>query len=407
MRFTQGSNPVRSRQLTHSAILRTIYHYGPLRRGDVAQRLGLTMPTITNSVNKLIAQGLVREIDEPVSTASIGRKAHQIDVVSDAKCFAGVELRGSLRAACITDYRGNILYSGLDETICEDYDRGIQMACGLLCQLMDKCGLTFEKISGVAFCVPGLVDSASGILKMHPGYNWVNKDIAGDVSSLTGYRGPVSVENNACARSTSAQMFQRDLLNPVDTFAYLFIAAGIACPFVLNTANFFGSMVGAGEVGHMVMDPNGPVCVCGNHGCLEAFSSDHAVIDACTRALRRKQTAILERLCTDGGAPTMEQILAAQSAGDAAVSEIIRSALFMLGIAIANITNFSGPQMMLIEGKLFRNIQNQTYLRDIITQNLYSSIHSVTEFTFVEANDFSGALGAAAVAISRDLELCT
>lgn len=83
------------------------------------------------------------------------------------------------------------------------------MACGLLCQLMDKCGLAFEKISGVAFCVSGLVDSASGILKMHPGYNWVNKDIAGDVSSLTGYRGPVSVENNACARSTSAQMFQR------------------------------------------------------------------------------------------------------------------------------------------------------------------------------------------------------
>ena len=83
----------------------------------------------------------------------------------------------------------------MDETICEDYERGIQMACGLLCQLMDKCG------------APGLVDSASGILKMHPGYNWVNKDIAGDVSSLTGYRGPISVENNACARSTSAQMF--------------------------------------------------------------------------------------------------------------------------------------------------------------------------------------------------------
>lgn len=404
MQFTQGSNPVRTKQMNHSAILRIIYHYGPLVRGEVAQRLGLTMPTITTSVNKMIAQGLVREIDEPVSTAAIGRKAHKIDIVSDAKRFAGVELRGSLRAACITDYRGNVLYSGLDETVCEDYDRGIQMSCALLCRLLDECGLTLEQLSGVALCVPGLVDSAHGILKIHPGYNWANKDIARDVLALTGYRGPISVENNACARSTSAQMFQRELLNPVENFAYLFIAAGIACPFVLNTANFFGSMVGAGEVGHMVMDPNGPVCVCGNHGCLEAFSSDHAVIDACTRALRRKQAVVLEQLCADGARPTMEQILAAQSAGDAAVLEIIRNALFMLGIAIANITNFSGPKMMLIEGKLFRNVQNQVYLRDIIKQNLYSSIHSMTKFTFVEANDLSGALGAAAVAISRDLE---
>lgn len=404
MQFTQGSNPVRSKQLNHSAILRIIYHYGPLKRGEVAQRLGLTMPTITTGVNRMIAQGIVREVGVPVPAPAIGRKAHQIDIVSEVKRFAGVELRGSLRAACITDYRGNVLYSGQDETVCEDYERGIRLACALLCRLLDKCGLTFEQLSGVAFCVPGLVDNAGGILKMHPGYNWVNRNIAGDVSALTGYKGPVSVENNACARSTSAQMFRRDLLNQVENFAYLFIAAGIACPFVLNTSNFFGSMVGAGEVGHMVMDPNGPVCVCGNRGCLESFSSDHAVVDACTRALRRKRAPVLAEFCPDGAAPTMEQILAAQEAGDAAVSEIIRSALFMLGIAIANITNFSGPQMMLIEGKLFGNMRNQVYLRDIIARNLYSSAHSSTKFTFVRADNLSGALGAAAVAISRDLE---
>lgn len=404
MQFTQGSNPVRTKQMNHSAILRMIYHYGPLRRGEIAQRLGLTMPTITTSVNKMIAQGIVQEIDSPVSASALGRKAHPVDIVSDAKRFAGVELRGCRRTACITDYRGTVLYSAEDEVACEDYDEGIRMACALLCLLLETCGLTFDQLSGIAFCVPGLVDSTKGILKMHPGYNWVDKAICQDAAALTGYTGPISVENNACARSTSAQMFRRDLLNQTETFAYLFIAAGIACPFVLNTSSFFGSLVGAGEVGHMVVDPNGPLCACGNRGCLEAFSSDHAVISACVHALEQGKARILGEICSGGAEPVMEQILAAQSRGDADVQAVIEKAIFMLGVAVANITNFSSPQMMLIEGKLFRNIQNQDYLLNIVTQNLYSSTHSSTKFTFVEADNLSGARGAAAAAISRDLE---
>lgn len=406
MQFKQGSNPIRTGKSNQSSILRMIYHYGPMNRAKIAEQLGLTLPTITTSVNRMIAEGIVRETEplSAVSVPSLGRKTHPVDIVPNSKLFAGVEMRGTRRAACVTDFRGAILYSAQDDTPCGDYDQSIRLSCSMFQQMMKDHQLSLEQLSGVAFCVPGLVDSASGILKTHPGYNWVKKNIRADVAELTGYTGPISVENNVCARSTSAQMFHRDILNHVGTFAYLFIAAGIACPFILNESNVFGSVVGAGEIGHMVMDSNGPLCVCGNHGCLEAFSSDHAIISACADALRQGQAAALRGICPEAAALTMENILEAQVLGDADVEAIVEKALFILGIAIANITNFSSPQLMLIEGKLFGNPQNRERLLETITKNLYSPTNSNTQFVFMDADSLSGARGAAAVAISRDLE---
>ncbi len=74
MQFSQGANPVRSKATNHSSILRMIYYYGPLKRSDIAGMLGLTLPTITACVNKMIAAGIVHEVDGAVS-GYLGRKS--------------------------------------------------------------------------------------------------------------------------------------------------------------------------------------------------------------------------------------------------------------------------------------------------------------------------------------------
>jgi len=352
----------------------------------------------------MIAEGIVQEIEPATPSRNPGRKTHPIDIVPDAKLFAGIEMRGSRRTACVTNYRGTLLCSAEDDTYCREYEPSLRLSCELFQRMLEEHQLSLDRLSGIAFCVPGLVDRTNGILKIHPGYNWVKKNVCADAAALIGYTGPISLENNACARSTSAQMFHRDMLNHVGTFAYLFIASGIACPFILNESTAFGSVVGTGEVGHMVMDFNGPLCVCGNHGCLETFSSDHAIVSACADAMRQGRAACLHDLSVNAPALTMEAILEAQSCDDADVQAIIEKALFVLGIAIANITNFSSPELMLIEGKLFSNPRNQKFLVNTVKQNLYSSINSNTEFAFMNADNLSGAKGAAAVAISRDLE---
>ena len=405
MQFEQGNNLPRVRSTNQSSILRMVYLCAPITRADIAKRLDLTLPTITTNISGMIAAGMVRELDstQPADRRH-GRRSHLLDIVPEARRFIGVEMRGSESAVCLTDYRGQMLGSRAAPSSSRDYEDNLDMTCGLVRGLLDECGLTFDHVDGLGFCVPGLVDSEAGMLKVRPSYNWYDKPILRDVRRRLGFHRPISVENNACARAYGASLFRRELLNNVPTFAYLFIHAGIACPLILNSANSFGSIVGAGEVGHMVMEPNGPQCTCGNHGCLEAISSDQAIIGRCMDALARGGAPILRSLCRKGDKPSMAQILEAQQAGDADVYPIVEKAVYTLGLAIANIDNFTCPHTMLIEGKLFRSQDNRRMLLDVVHRNICKVTRTDTDFVFVEPDNLSGARGAAAVAIFHDLQ---
>ncbi len=404
MQFEQGTNPARVKAANQSAILKTIYHCGPIKRSEIAGRLGLTLPTITTNVNSMMARGIVRETgSEPSSTRFAGRKAHLVDIVPGSRHFVGLEIQGARRAVCLLDYRGRALYARESLGEQRDYDRNMDLACEMIGRALSACGLGLESIAGIGACLPGLVDTRRGVLEVRPSYSWTHKDIRGDIAARIGYPGPIHVENNACARAYGAQLFRREALGEAQTFAYLFLSQGIACPLVLNTAIDFGSVVGAGEVGHMVMVPNGAPCSCGNRGCLEAYSSDTAVLRLCGEALERGDAPVLRRLC-GGGAPDMEQVLAAQEEGDADVAAIVEEAVYILGVAVANINNFACPSLMLIEGKLFCRPANWERLLKIVGRNLCGAVHPATQFIFVEPDPLSGAMGAAAMAICKDLE---
>ena len=404
MQFEQGSNPSRVKAANQSAILKTIYHCGPIRRAEIAKRLGLTLPTITTNVNSMIARGMVRETGAvPPNARAGGRKAHPVDIAPESRHFIGVEIQGERRAVCLLDYRGRALYAQEQAGEQRAYEKNMELTGELVERALSACGMELGQISGLGLCLPGLVDAQSGILEVRPSYHWTHKDLRRDMARVTGYGGPVYVENNACARAYGAQLFHREDLGDAQTFAYLFINQGIACPLVLNTATDFGSVVGSGEVGHMVMFPGGEPCSCGNRGCLEAYSSDRALLSRCREALRQGRAPVLRALCGDAP-PNMEQVVAAQEAGDRDVAELVERAVYVLGVAVANLNNFACPSLMLIEGKLFCRPANRERLMEVVRDNLCSVIRQGTRFLFVEPDPLSGALGAAAMAICKDLE---
>ena len=404
MQLEQGSNLVRVKAANQAAILKTIYHLGPIKRSEIARRLELTLPTITTNISSMMARGIVRETgsDQP-DERGVGRKPHPVDIVPESRYFIGIELQGMRRTLCLLDYRGKPQYTWEDGEDCMDYDRNIQLCCRMMSQAIEARGLELQQIAGIGICTPGLVDQKRGVLEVRPSYNWRNKNLRNDMAALSGYRGPIFVENNACVRAYGAQLFQREILGDAQTFAYLFIHQGIACPLVLNTATAFGSLVGAGEVGHMVMVPGGLPCTCGNHGCLEAYASDRAVLEHCEQEIEAGRAAILAEIRGEGPL-TMEHVLAAQEAGDPDTAAIVENAVRTLGVAVANINNFACPNKMLIDGKLFCRSENRELLLSVVRQNLCGVIRSGTEFIFVEPKALSGAIGAAAMAICKDLE---
>ena len=405
MQFARGNNLSRVKVSNKYSILQIIYYCGPIKRAEVAKLLGLTLPTITTNINDMIAAGIVCETDDQGEPpGNLGRKARLVDIVPESRYFIGLEMQGSRRAVCVLDFRGRTLYSRQEEGPCADYERNMARSCAMINEAVEATGLPLEQVHGIGFCLPGLVNSGSGVLDTMPSYGWLNKDIRSDARRLTGYTGPIYVENNACARAYGAQLFRWDRLSHAQTFAYLFVSRGIACPLLLNTDESFGSLVGAGEVGHMIMEPNGLPCSCGNRGCLEAYSSEKAILARCAEAVERGEAPVLSGLCPGGQGLSMAQVLRAQEQGDEAVCRIIENALDYLGVAVANINNFACPRVMVIDGLLFTREENRKYLLDVNYRNLCNVVQTDTQFIFAEPDDFGGARGAAARAIFKNLE---
>lgn len=405
MQMEQGNNLPRVKVTNQSAIFRMIYYFGPIKRAEIAKKLGLTLPTITTNVNNMIADGIVREVCvHGPDHKRYGRKARMLEIVPGARHFIGIETTGVRRAVSIVDYGRHEVYSYCDTDVCVDYDKNMEKTCAVVCRCLEQCQLTWKDIFGVCIGLPGLVDRREGILNVHPRNKWNNKNIRADFKRLTGYEGTVNIENNACVRARGIQLYRREFLGSVQSFAYLFVDTGIACPLIVNRTHYSGSVVGAGEVGHMIMERNGLKCTCGNRGCLEAYSSDHAVISRCTEAMEQGKAERLREICNGCSAPGMSQILQAQREGDKDVQGIVENAIGFLAVAAANIINFTNPDNLLIDCKLFNEDGNRRHFMDVAEGNLCNKFCRGTEFVFVEPSNTSGARGAAAVAIHDDLE---
>lgn len=404
MQHPNGNNLARVKVANQAAIREIIYDYGPISRGEISERLALTLPTITTTINALLAKGIIREVAGEAVKKSMGRRASQIDVAGDARLFLGMEIRGAGRQVCLADYRGRVLGALADETPQTDYAAALASALELTHRLLAARALTPDQIAGIGICTPGLVDSERGVLRLYPSCGWQDRPLCADVAEGLAYGGPVVLDNNVYARACGMRLFQREQLKEVQNFAYLYVAQGIACPFVQNNGGAHLSYFGAGEVGHMVLNPAGPLCGCGNRGCLEAFSSERAIVDRCREALARNEAPALRRLCADPLSPALAEILAAQALGDPQVTQILDTAILYLAIAIANLYHFVSPQRVVIDSALFASEENRSKLLEQVHANLRTVSAADAQFTFVSHDEGAGALGAAALAVQRDLQ---
>ncbi|MCR5443742.1 MAG: ROK family protein [Sphaerochaetaceae bacterium] len=400
----RGNNLPRIKITNQFLIREMVYRCGPISRIEVAEALGLTLPTITTNVSVMIDKGLIREVPSPVKTRSLGRHTMLIEMVPESRIYLGVEIRGTLRRAVLTDMKGNIIARASDDTMYPDYDKALENAVQLSHSILAQKGIGPNNIDAIGLCTPGLVDSQNGLLVIHPGYQWEQKRIGNDFAAALGFKGSVYIENNAIARAYALSLFDSGKLKGASSFAYMYVSTGIACPLLNDAKRHFGVVAGEGEVGHMVMNPDGPECTCGNRGCLETYSSEATILRKAKTALENGKATVLASMIGPDGILTMEHVMAAQKQGDADVTEIIVEAVRYLGLAIANIDNFVKPECVAIECRLFENLDNRELLMKEINRNLYRKTFNDFRFTFMKGDEMSGACGAAAVAIKNDLE---
>lgn len=400
----KGNNLPRIKVTNQALIREAIYKFGPISRLDISKRLDLTFPTITTNISLMLEDGLLIEESDGSPSSGRGRKTMLVDINPSSRLFMGVEMRRHASYAVIVDLKGNVIAKKSVKTFHDDYEGSLKEACDLTSTLLEECSMTWDDITGLGFCLPGIIDSKKGVLEIHPRFKWKNKNTKEDVIKATGYGGMISIVNNTCARVYRSSLFENSVFKGADHAAYMYVGTGIKCPLVFSLRNHFGTIVGEGEVGHMVVNPIGPECECGNHGCLESYSSENAILREAERAVKEGRSPILASLSASHPL-IISDVLNAMEMGDEESDRIIRQALEYLSLAIANVNNFVKPDCVVVECRIFEREENKRIFEELLKDKL--SWNSILDYdlSYVKSDEFNGALGASAAAIRDNLQL--
>jgi predicted NBD/HSP70 family sugar kinase len=238
----------------------------PVSRASIAAQTGLTRATVSTIVDELIAGGLASEVSPPPRNGA-GRPASGVVLAGATPAGLGMEINVDYLAVCLVDLAGTIRHR---ESLPTD-QRGrlpeqawgdlAKLARSALCAAHDQ-GLT---IAGATVALPGLV--SGGVVKIAPNLGWLDAAIPSTLEGL-----PVTAGNEANLAALGELH-----ASGVQSFVYVSGEIGIGAGIVVNGFLFGGTQGWAGELGHVTVDPAGPPCRCGSHGCLEQYAGEDAI----------------------------------------------------------------------------------------------------------------------------------
>jgi glucokinase-like ROK family protein len=250
-----------------------------------------------------------------------------------------------------------------------------------------------EWVLGVGVGVPGVVDFSTGIIEISVGRGWLKGDIRVKEILETGLGLPIHVANRS--RVAALGEFQSGIGRGVSNLVYLFLGQGIAAGIVIDGQLYFGSGSSTGEIGRVSIIPDGPLCDCGNHGCLEVYATEAAIL-ARARALARDNRASLLHQVVDSHLErlTIEQVVAAAQRGDEAAVEVFTDAGSKVGMAVSTLINLFNPEMVIIGGPV--GVTASQFLLDpVIKEAQRRTLSRALKMTRI----VTGILGTKAVAI--------
>jgi N-acetylglucosamine repressor len=196
-----------------------------------------------------------------------------------------------------------------------------------------------KQLLGVGVGLAGIVDAEEGILRQSPIYGWDSVPLRSMLQSKLHI--PVYIENDVNTLTLTEKWFGHG--QGVDHFLTVTVGRGIGLGIVANGQFYRGESGGAGEFGHTTVNPDGPLCDCGKHGCLEAYVGDPGLIRSA------QESFALGKL--SASVQDLDELLSLAQTGDPAAIQIFDRAGRILGIGIANLINLFNPKKIIISGE--------------------------------------------------------
>lgn len=377
----------------------TIRRMGPLSRTEIADKIGYSRSKITTVVNELTHSGILKEIGAGESSG--GRRPRVLSFNADFGYVVGVDMGATSVDIVLANFKGNILdrqYRAIDVRDGPDIVLGVIRNTVL--ERLDFLGIPVQKVLAFGIGVPGPVEFSTGLLiapPIMPG--WEAYPISAFIKE-TFQAAVVIVDNDVNVMALGE--LRAGAGSREENFLFIKIGTGIGCGIVCNGQIYRGSDGCAGDIGHICADQNGPVCRCGNIGCLEAVAAGPPIAERATISARNGKSDILAKYLAQNGELTAENIAIAAAEGDRVANEIIQDSGRIIGEVLASLVNFFNPSMILIGGGVSK-IGHQ-FLASIRRGVLHRSLPLSTRHLRIDTSimgDDAGIIGAISLALEH------
>ncbi len=363
-----------------------IKEYGPISRAKLSYLTGMSPPTIGKYVDKLIKQGQVAEVERDKLTG--GRHAGLLALNPDFGPALGIEVGGSQLRWVISNLGGKVFESGVQVV-------GEGKILDVLEQQIETLLLRQPEIKAIGVAIVGIAETLTGILVCSPH----RPDMDGlplKKHLEEKFRIPVFIDD--VTRSSAIAEWQLGVAQGEKDFVYLYLDEGIGLSFVSDGKIYQGAYGISGEIGHFIIDENGPRCGCGNRGCLEVFASCKAIILNVQKALQGGVFSTIK-----GKEITIDNIILEAQNGDKLCYRIINEAGEKIGMVMAQVLNFTGIPVIVVGGCLKE--AGKILIEPIKRMIKTNSLSALSKYLDVRVSSLGVEAGATGSAIQSLMEL--
>ncbi|MBN1835334.1 MAG: ROK family protein [Spirochaetales bacterium] len=343
-----AAKPILARSDRRLQVLNLLRELGEASRLELVEELGIDKKTVSTLVADLLARSLLVTAGSRESRA--GRRREILKVNGAHSNFLGLDLGATHIIGLLTDLNGEVLDRVFFEIRPELPVELILEQMQTICRSLVASSKATAEVQAIGICVPGFVNPETGVSLVAeniPGW----REIRIREIFWAEFRRPIYLED--CSRAFGVAERWLGEARHADDFLALDLGHGIGMAIFLDGQVLTGAGYKAGEIGHIVVDPDGPPCTCGRRGCLETLASGRGIARQAAAGLAEGRSELLGRL-THGkiDSLTAQDVAIAASMNDTFSTMLLRRAGAHIGAALANAANLLNPSLIVLGGGL-------------------------------------------------------
>ena len=368
--------------INRTSILNVIKAHGSIARADIADLTHLSPAAVTGLTAELIEDGLIVEKQEGASRG--GRPPILLALDSEAVCVVGIKLAEEHAALALANLNSDIVAKDTIQLGERDPESISDQLATAVRGLLRATQVSSGRLLGVGVGLAGIIDSAAGVCRVSPHNGWREVPFAKLLEDRLDCL--VYLDNNVNSLTLMEQLY--GVGQRARDFLVVTIGRGIGMGIVANGHIYRGAHGGGGELGHVVVDPDGFLCNCGNRGCLETFVAE---------------PWLLRRAALNGlNITSPDELLAAAQADHPVARDVLEKAGGLLGQTMANLVNLFNPELIIVSGEGVRMGEFVFGpMRDAMQRHMFAKLAEGLEVKIEPVSDDAWARGAASLVLHK------